>query len=69
MSYRPMVLVHGEWAGNALRFATEAEALASAENLMGRWLLVEDFRADVSEDPVKHTLVDSVLGYVAREGV
>jgi hypothetical protein len=65
MSYRPMVHVQGEWAGNALRFATEAEALESANNLMMRWMLVTDTRVDASDDPVKHTLIDGVLGYVA----
>jgi hypothetical protein len=61
MSFKPMVLVQGEWAGNALRFATEDEALANAENLMGRWMLVEDFRAAESSDPVNYAWVDSKL--------
>jgi hypothetical protein len=52
MSFKPMVKVNGEWAGNALRFASYNEAMASAENLMNRWLLVEECRADKSEDPV-----------------
>jgi hypothetical protein len=54
MSYRPMVYVQGEWAGNGLRFATEAEALASAQNLMARWFLVDDVRVDASDDEVNY---------------
>jgi hypothetical protein len=51
MSYRPMFLVGREWAGNALRFATYAEAEASARELMGRWYMPSDYRVDeVSED-------------------
>jgi hypothetical protein len=54
MSYRPMVYVQGEWAGNGLRFATSDEALASAQNLMARWFLVDDIRVDESEDEVNY---------------
>jgi hypothetical protein len=54
MSYRPMVYVQGEWAGNGLRFATSDEALASAQNLMARWFLVEDVRVDMSDDEVNY---------------
>jgi hypothetical protein len=54
MSYRPMVYVQGEWAGNGLRFATSDEALASAQNLMARWFLVDDIRVDMSDDDVNY---------------
>jgi ribosomal protein L31E len=54
MSYRPMVYVQGEWAGNAVRFATSDEAMASARNLMARWFLVEDVRVDMSDDEVNY---------------
>ncbi len=54
MSYRPMVSTGGAFAGNALRFATEAEALASAKELYHRWYLCVDYRADESEDPVNY---------------
>jgi hypothetical protein len=54
MSYKPMVLVQGSWAGNAVRFESKEEAEASAKDLFGRWLLVEDYRADESEDPVNY---------------
>jgi hypothetical protein len=54
MSYRPMVYVQGEWAGNGLRFATSDEAEASARNLMARWFLVDDIRVDMSDDEVNY---------------
>ena len=54
MSYRPMVYVGGGWAGNALRFATEEEARASACDLYSRWTLCEDYRADPSDDEVNY---------------
>lgn len=54
MSYRPMVSTGGSFAGNGLRFATEAEALASAQDLYSRWTLCVDYRADESEDPVNY---------------
>jgi len=60
-SYRPMVKVQGEWAGNALRFATEAEAQANAMNLMGRWFLVEDVAVEPSDDPVNYAWIDGKL--------
>ena len=67
MSYRPMVYVQGEWAGNGLRFATYQEAEQSARDLMGRWTLVEDYRVDDSDDPVNYALVDGRLVPVAEE--
>jgi hypothetical protein len=54
MSFRPMVYVQGEWAGNGLRFATSEEAEASARNLMARWFLVDDIRVDESDDEVNY---------------
>jgi hypothetical protein len=54
MSYRPMVYVQGEWAGNGLRFATREEAMASARNLAFRWVLVDDVRVDASDDEVNY---------------
>lgn len=68
MSYRPMVLVGREWAGNGVRFATEEEALASARDLSWRWTLVLDYRADESDDPV-NCAWDSTRGNVHLEVV
>ena len=61
MSFRPMVLVQGEWSGNALRFATKEEALTSARDLFSRWMLVEDCRADESADPVNYRIDENGL--------
>ena len=58
MSYRPMVYVQGEWAGNGLRFATKEEAEQSAADLAARWFLVDDYRVDESSDPVNYAMVD-----------
>jgi len=52
MSFRPMVSTGGEFAGNALRFATREEAEASARDLYSRWTLCVGHRADESDDPV-----------------
>lgn len=42
------------WAMNGLVFATEQEAKDSAHELMTRWLLVTDWTALPTEDPVTH---------------
>ena len=61
MSFRPMVLVQGEWSGNALRFATREEAEANAADLFQRWLLCEGHRVEESTDPVNYRWVDGKL--------
>jgi hypothetical protein len=63
MSYKPEVQTSGrpEWNGNALRFATEAEALANVANLANRWMLVTDTRVVESSDPVNYAWVDGEL--------
>jgi hypothetical protein len=66
MSFKPEVIADssGKWVGNALRFATHAEAYESARALAGRWYAVRDFRATESPDPVKHRLVGGELQYI-----
>lgn len=44
----------GNWASNALRFATKEEAQASADELLSRWFVPEDGRAAESEDAVNY---------------
>jgi hypothetical protein len=63
MSYKPEVQTNGrpEWNGNALRFATEAEAQANVLDLMSRWMLVTDTRVVESSDPVNWAWVDGKL--------
>ena len=67
MSYRPMVYVQGEWAGNGVRFATPDEAEAAARNLAARWFLVDDIRVDESEDDVNYAW-DNGLKEVVNAG-
>jgi len=68
MSFKPEVVTDnsGTWNSNALRFATEAEALASAQALMDRWTLVRNCRATECDDPVEHVLVNGELTYVTQ---
>ena len=53
-SYKPEVLINGQWSSNSLRFATDKEALASARELMSRWFKPVDGRAGVSDDAVNY---------------
>lgn len=57
-SYAPEVLVDGTWSGNALRFATEAEAARWGRALLMRWFVPTDSRAVPSTDPVNYRLTD-----------
>ena len=64
MNWKPEVMVAGngdKWSQNALVFATEAEALQSARDLMSRWMMVMDCRAAPTTDPVNYRIVDNVL--------
>lgn len=49
-SWKPEVLVDGEWSANAMRFATQYEAERWASNLLLRWIVPTDSRATPSED-------------------
>ena len=53
-SWKPEVLVDGQWSTNALRYATKAEAEASVRELMSRWWVPTDGRASESSDPVNY---------------
>lgn len=63
MSYKPEVIADssGKWSGNALRFATEAEAEAYVKDLYRRWTLVTDTRVVACDDPVNYRWVDGRL--------
>ena len=63
MSFKPSVSTDGgaTFNENALAFATREEAEASARDLMGRWMLVTDWRVIESDEPVNYTLKDGVL--------
>jgi len=59
MSFKAEVIADnsGEWVGNQLRFATEAEARCYAVDLMWRWTAVRHYRVVVSDDPVNYAWI------------
>jgi hypothetical protein len=59
-SYAPQVIADnsGQWCGNALRFATEAEAEANVRDLKRRWTGVRKTRVVESDDPVNYQYID-----------
>lgn len=63
MSFKPEVSTDGGriFHQNALAFATREEAETSARDLMSRWMLVTDWRAVESDQPVNYTLKGGVL--------
>ena len=71
MSFKPMVSTGTDpkFYGNALAFATQAEALANANDLFNRWMLCTDYRAVESDEPVTHTYSNGVLGNAAAVAV
>jgi len=60
MSWKPEVIADnsGKWVSNALRFATEKEARDSVNDLACRWMLVREWRAAPSNDPVNYRRVN-----------
>jgi hypothetical protein len=68
-SWKPEVQTDstGAWYGNALRFATEEEALANVKNLASRWFAVRDYRASPSDDPVNYAWINGALVSVETE--
>ena len=62
-SYKSEVQTAGDtsWTGNALRFATEAEAKTYVWDLMMRWTQVTDTRVVESSDPVNYAITDNEL--------
>jgi hypothetical protein len=65
MSWRPDVIADGsgQWAWNALRFATQEEALRYAENLASRWTAVRAIRVTAVSDPVNAAFHDHTLAH------
>jgi len=62
-SWKPEVIADnsGAWAGNALRFPTQAEAEAWALDLSYRWILVSQWRATESDDEPNYRWIDGRL--------
>lgn len=64
MSFKPSVSIDGgaTFNENNLAFATRLEAELSARDLMSRWMLVTDWRAIESDEPVNYRLrIDGAL--------
>ena len=66
-SWAPEVFVEGRWSRNALRFATEAEAKASASALFGRWWLTEGYRATEDDEQPNYRLENGGMIELRRE--
>ena len=62
-SWRPEVRTGSDpvWYPNALRFATQEEALANVLNLYSHWTSVTEFRVMPSDDPVNYRWVNGAL--------
>ena len=60
MSWKSEVIADSTntWCGNALRFATPAEARDYVWDLSMRWTLVRDIRVVESDEPVNYVFVD-----------
>ncbi len=67
MSWKPEVEVDGKFSRNGLVFETEAEAKASAQNLMDRWLLVTDCRAVEVDEKPNYRWVNGALDRIIEE--
>jgi hypothetical protein len=63
MSYAPEVQTDGttKWYGNALRFATEQEAIDNVRDLEIRWMAVQGTRVVESPDPVNYSYANRQL--------
>jgi len=53
-SWAMVVKVDDIWAGNSCRYASEAEAKNAGRELLSRWSVPTDYRADRSPDAVNH---------------
>jgi hypothetical protein len=59
VSFKPELHINGEgWLANGLRFASAAEAIACARDLLGRWTLAQNARATSSPDAPTHVWSD-----------
>lgn len=59
MSYAALIKTDSDrsWVGNQLRFATEKEAQAYADDLAKRWTAVRHAIIEKTKDPVTHAWV------------
>lgn len=49
----------GEWVGNALVFATKAEAERHASDLFSRWTAVRQTRVVETDEPVNYEFLET----------
>ena len=58
MSWKPEIktINQATWTANGLRFATKEEAIRWGEDLFQRWMLVDEWRATESDEPVNYRL-------------
>jgi hypothetical protein len=61
MSWKPEFLIDGVWYDNAVRFATEAEAIANAKDKFSKWTMPTDYRSVESPDPANYRWTESGL--------
>ena len=63
MSWKPTVQTFGDpkYYTNNLAFATQDEAEISARGLASRWMLVENWSTEESDQPVNYEIVDGQL--------
>ena len=63
MSWKPEVIADnsGKWVGNALRFATEAEAKGNVAALQWNWTSVRETRVVESDEPVNYAWIEGRL--------
>lgn len=68
-SYAPQVSTDtsGKFYGNALRFATKAEAEANVHDLMMRWFMVIDTRVVESDDPPNYRWTDDGIARIGSD--
>ena len=66
MSYKVQVMLTSEpgWHGNGLRFATEADASAWAQEIFGRWMLVKMTRVMQVPEPALNEIRDGKLVFI-----
>ena len=69
MSWKPEVQTvrDGPWDGNALRFATEAEAREYVLDLMMRWSSVRDTRQIEVDEPVNYRMVNGKARPIGKD--
>jgi hypothetical protein len=56
----------GKWCGNALRFATKAEAETYASDLKLRWSAVIESRVIESDELVNYAIIENKLKAVTK---